>query len=185
MKGNDGIAKRDTFDKKEKMTKVVIPDEVIQDKIFSIRGKKVMLDKDLAKLYGVKTERLTRQVRRNIDRFPEDFLLILTRQEVTNLIHHFGRSSWGGTRKPPFAFTEHGILMLSSVLNSKRAIQVNIQIMRTFTKLREMLAGHQELKQKIEEMEAKYDHKFQVVFRAIRKLIETPQKPKRQIGFRT
>jgi len=185
MKGNDGIAKRDTFDKKEKMTKVVIPDEVIQDKIFSIRGKKVMLDKDLAKLYGVKTERLTRQVRRNIDRFPEDFLLILTRQEVTNLIHHFGRSSWGGTRKPPFAFTEHGILMLSSVLNSKRAIQVNIQIMRTFTKIRELMIEHKDLKQKIEEMEKKYNHQFRAVFKAIKELIGPSPKPKKQIGFHT
>ena len=167
------------------MTKVVIPDEVIQDKIFSIRGKKVMLDKDLAKLYGVKTERLTRQVRRNIDRFPEDFLLILTRQEVTNLIHHFGRSSWGGTRKPPFAFTEHGILMLSSVLNSKRAIQVNIQIMRTFTKLRKLMTEHWDLCKKIEEMEKKYDGQFHIVFKTIKQIIQTPQKLKRQIRFRT
>lgn len=97
---------------------------------------------------------------------------------------HFGRSSWGGTRKLPYAFTEHGILMLSSVLNSKRAVQVNIQIMRTFTKLRDILASHKELKQKIEEMEQKYDHQFQVVFEAIKKLIDPPQKPKEPIGFR-
>lgn len=115
-----------------------------------------MLDKDLAELYGVETEQITRQIRRNIDRFPQDFLLQLTRKELTNLIHHFGGSSWGGTRKPPFAFTEHGILMLSSVLNSSRAIQVNIQIMRAFTKLREMLTSHKELKRKIEEIEGTY-----------------------------
>lgn len=132
----------------------IIPQEIIQSKIFFIRGKKVILDKDLAELYGVKTEQLTRQVRRNMDRFPEDFLLQLSDEEFKNLIRHFGRSSWGGTRKLPFAFTEHGILMLSSVLNSKRAVQVNIQIMRTFTRLREMLAGHVELRRKIEEMPA-------------------------------
>jgi phage regulator Rha-like protein len=162
----------------------LIPQETIQSKIFYIRGKKVMLDKDLAELYGVKTERLNRQVRRNIDRFPEDFLLQLTPEEITNLICHFGRSRWGGTRKLPFAFTEHGILMLSSVLNSKRAIQVNIQIMRTFTQLREMLVSHKDLRRKIEEMEKKYDHQFKIVFQAIRELIEPPpSKPKRPIGF--
>ena len=117
-------------------------------------------------------------------RFPEDFLLQLTREEFKNLICHFGRSSWGGTRKLPFAFTEHGILMLSSVLNSKRAIQVNIQIMRTFTRLREMLTGHAELRRKIEDMEKKYDYQFKVVFAAIKKLLERPvEKPKNPIGF--
>lgn len=162
----------------------IIPQEIIQSKIFLIRGKKVMFDKDLAALYGVKTEQLTRQVRRNIDRFPNDFLLQLTSEEFKNLIRHFGRSSWGGTRKLPFAFTEHGILMLSSVLNSPRAIQVNIQIMRTFTKLREMLSSHVELKRKIEEMEKKYDYQFKVVFDAIKKLLGPPEKSKESIGFR-
>lgn len=165
------------------MTTKVIPQEIIQSKIFLIRGKKVILDKDLAELYGVKTEQLTRQVRRNMDRFPEDFLIQLSSEEFRNLIRHFGRSSWGGTRKLPFAFTEHGILMLSSVLNSKRAVQVNIQIMRTFTKLREMLASHVELKRKIEEMEKKYDYQFKIVFDAIKKLLDPPEKPKNPIGF--
>ncbi len=138
-----------------------------------------MLDRDLAELYSVETEQITRQVRRNIDRFPEDFLLQLKGEEVKNLIHHFGGSSWGGTRKPPFAFTEHGILMLSSILNSKRAIQVNIQIMKTFIQLREMLASHKELHRKIEEMESKYDYQFKVVFKAIKKLLAPPRlKPK-------
>ena len=168
--------------KKNYLTKIV-PEEIIQNKIFFIHGKKVMFDKDLAELYEVKTEQLTRQVRRNIDRFPEDFLLQLTRQEFKNLICHFGRSRWGGTRKPPLAFTEHGILMLSSVINSKRAILVNIQIMRTFTKLREMLASHVALKQKIAQMEKKYDYQFKVVFDAIKKLIDPPKKPKNLIGF--
>ena len=144
-----------------------------------------MLDKDLAKLYEVETEQITRQVRRNIDRFPEDFLLQLTKEEFANLIRHFGRSSWGGTRKPPFAFTEHGILMLSSVLNSKRAIQVNIQIMRTFTKIRELMIEHKDLKQKIKEMEKKYNHQFRAVFKAIKELIGPSPKPKKQIGFHT
>ena len=113
-------------------SEILIPQEIIQNKILLIRGKKVMLGRALAELYEVETKYLTRQVRRNKDRFPEEFLLVLTRQEVTNLKRQFGTSSWGGTRKPPFAFTEHGILMLSSVLNSKRAIQVNLQIMKTF-----------------------------------------------------
>ena len=130
-----------------------------------------MIDKDLAELYGVETKYLTRQVRRNRDRFPSDFLLVLTRQEVEILKCQFGASSWGVTRKPPFAFTEHGILMLSSVLNSKRAILVNIQIMRTFTKLREILANHKELRKKIEEMEKKYGYQFQIIFKAIKELL--------------
>ncbi len=166
------------------MTTKLIPQEVIQNKIFLLRGKKVMFDKDLAALYGVETEHLKRQVRRNTDRFPGDFLLVLTREELTNLNRHFGGTSWGGTRKPPFAFTEHGILMLSSVLNSKRAIQVNIQIMRTFSQLREMLAGNKDLRKKIEEMEKRYDHQFQIVFKAIKELLEPPApKPKGAIGF--
>lgn len=143
-----------------------------------------MLDKHLAELYGVETEQITRQVRRNIDRFPKDFLLQLTPEEFKNLIHPFSGSSWGGTRKPPFAFTEHGILMLSSVLNSQHAIQVNIQIMRTFMKLREILASHQELREKIEIMERKYDAQFKTVFEAIKALLNPPAKSKRTIGFR-
>lgn len=166
------------------MATKLIPQEPIQNKIFLVRGLKVMFDKDLAALYGVDTGQLNRQVRRNIDRFPPDFLLTLTKQELTILKCQFGISSWGGYRKPPFAFTEHGILMLSSVLNSRRAIQVNIQIMRTFTKLREMLASHKELREKIEAMEKKYDRQFQIVFQAIKELLEPPMpKPKGPIGF--
>lgn len=168
---------------KEINPKALIPQATIQNKIFFLRGKKIMLDRDLAELYGVETKQLTRQVRRNRSRFPADFLLVLTRQEVANLKRHFGTSRWGGTRKLPFAFTDYGILMLSSVLNSERAIQVNIQIMRTFTKLREMLVGHKELRSKIEEMEKKYDCQFKVVFKAIKELLEPPRKPKKQIGF--
>jgi len=169
--------------KKRLMPKQIVLQEVIQSRILLIRGKKVMLDKDLAELYEVETKNLTRQVRRHQDRFPSDFLLLLTRQEVTNLKCQIGTSSWGGKRKLPYTFTEHGILMLSSVLNSKRAIHVNIEIMRTFTKLREMAAGHKELRRKIEEMERKYDYQFKVVFKAIKELLAPPQKSKRPIGF--
>jgi len=172
------------MDKKQtKSTKILIPQKRIENKILIIRGHKVMLDRDLADLYGVETRYLTRQVRRNQDRFPDDFLLTITQQEFANLKCHFGTSSWGGTRKLPFAFTEHGVLMLSSVLNSKRAIQVNIQIVRTFTKLRELMATHKDLRHKIESMEKKYDHQFRIVFEAIKKLFDPPEKPKGHIGF--
>ena len=150
---------------------------------FNSSGTKVILDKDLAELYGVETKYLTRQVRRNRERFPSDFLLLLTHQEFINLKCQFGTSSWGGSRKPPMVFTEHGILMLSSVLNSKRAIKVNIQIMETFTHLREMMVSHKDLKQKIEEMEKKYDYQFKIVFEAIKKLLDPPSQPKNPIGF--
>lgn len=161
----------------------LVSTEIIQSKIFYMRGKKVMVDKDLADLYGVETEHLKRQVRRNIDRFPDDFLFIFTREELLNLIHHFGGTSWGGTRKLPFAFTEHGILMLSSVLKSKRAIQVNIQIMRTFSRLRDLAMAHKNLRQKIEKMEKKYDQQFQIVFKVIKDLLDPPVSPKVPIGF--
>ncbi len=158
--------------------------ERIENKILFIRGTKVMLDRDLAKLYGVQTNQLTRQVRRNLSRFPDDFMFQLTREEFINLKCQFGASSWGGTRKLPCVFTEQGIAMLSSVLNSERAIQVNIQIMRTFTKLRQLMATHEDLRRKIEEMEKKYDYQFKVVFDAIKQLLEPSQtKPKRRIGF--
>jgi len=120
---------------------------------------------------------------RNRDRFPEDFMVQLTDEEFNDLKFHFGTSSWGGTRKPPRAFTEQGIAMLSSVLNSKRAIQVNIEIMRAFVKLREMIVSHKELARKLNELEKKYDGQFQIVFEAIRQLIVIEEKPKRKIGY--
>ena len=167
------------------MVDIVIPQEVIQNKIFSIRGKKVMVDKDLAELYRVTTYDLKRSVRRNPSRFPADFMFELTQQEYSALRRHFGALKRGAHSKYlPYAFTDYGILMLSSVLNSKRAVEVNIQIMRTFTKLRELMASHKELRQKIEEMENKYDYQFKVVFKAIKKLLEPPpQKFKKPIGF--
>ena len=161
----------------------LISSEIIAQKIFVIRGHKVMLDRHLSELYEVKTIALRQQVKRNIDRFPEDFMFQLTKEEFTNLKFHFGISSWGGARKLPYVFTENGVAMLSSVLNSKRAIQVNIQIMRTFTKIREMLLTHKELKQKLEEMEKKYDYQFKIVFDAIKQLLEPTEKSKKRIGF--
>ncbi len=166
------------------MTTKIIPQEIIQSKIFVIRGKKIMFDKDLATLYGVETKALNQAVKRNIERFPVDFMFQLTREEAATLRSRFVTLKRGQHLKyAPYVFTEHGILMLSSVLNSKRAIQVNIQIMRTFTKLREMLASHVELKRKIEEMEKKYDYQFKVVFDAVRKILTPPEKPKNPIGF--
>jgi hypothetical protein len=165
--------------------KDLIPTERIDKCILLLRGQKVILDKDLAALYGVSTKNLNKAVSRNLDRFPDDFMFQLDLQEVINLKFQFGTSSWGGTRKRPRAFTEQGVAMLSSVLNSKRAVQVNIEIMRAFVKLREMLASHKDLAQKLAEMEKKYDSQFKVVFDAIRELmtpIDSPSKPR--IGFR-
>jgi uncharacterized membrane protein len=143
-----------------------------------------MLDRDLAELYGVKPIALRQQVKRNIDRFPEDFMFQLTPEEVDILVSHFvipSKKHLGGYL--PYAFTEQGVAMLSSVLNSKRAIMVNIQIMRAFTRLREMLATHKELKEKIDAMERKYDKQFKIVFDAIRTLLDIPVKKTRKIGF--
>jgi hypothetical protein len=161
----------------------MIPKEVLESKILLIRGHKVMLDRDLAALYGVETRDLNKAVGRNLTRFPADFMFQLSKTEFGNLMFQFGTSSWGGTRKLPLAFTEHGILMLSSVLRSRRAIQVNIQIMRTFTRLRELLAGHADLRRKIEELERRYDGQFRAVFEAIRGLIDAPARKIRKIGF--
>jgi len=157
--------------------KEVIPQQLIESKILFIRGKKVMLDRDLAVLYGAETKMLNRAVKRNIERFPDDFMFQLTKNEFENLRFHSGTSSWGGQRYLPYAFTENGVAMLSSVLNSKKAIEVNIQIMRTFTKIREMLGTHKALRQKIEVMEKKYNYQFEVVFDAIRSLMSLHSHP--------
>ena len=163
--------------------KELIPQEIIERRILLIRGHKVILDKDLAFLYDVTTGNLNKAVSRNLDRFPDDFMLQLTKEEFKNLIFHFGTSSWGGTRKMPRAFTEQGVAMLSSILHSKRAIQVNIQIMRTFVKLRKMIIANKELARKLEVLERKYDEQFRAVFDILRKLMELPEKPRRKIGF--
>ena len=161
----------------------IIPQQIIESKIYLLRGKKVMLDRDLAMLYEVKTFNLNKAVKRNIDRFPEDFMFQLDNEEFKNLIFQNGISSWGGTRKRPYAFTENGVAMLSSVLNSKRAIMVNIQIMRTFTKIREMLITHKDLAKRLDKLEKKYDSQFKIVFDAIRQLMSPPETKKKKIGF--
>jgi len=151
--------------------------ERIEGAILLIRGEKVLLDKDLALLYGVSTSVLNKAVTRNIDRFPPDFMFQLTSQEFSELKFHFGTSSRGGTRKLPRAFTEQGVAMLSGVLKSKRAVRVNVEIMRAFVKLRRMLASNDELAKKLEELEMKYDEQFRVVFEAIRQLMTPPDPP--------
>ncbi len=162
--------------------------EVIATKILEIRGKKVMLDSELAKLYGVETKYLGRQVKRNISRFPEDFMFQLSRQEFANLRCQNVTSSWGGRRYAPLVFTQEGVAMLSGVLNSKSAIEANIFIMRAFVKIRELLATHKDLAIKINSLECKYanhDEKIQQIFEAIRQLLLPPKTKTRVIeGFR-
>jgi phage regulator Rha-like protein len=163
----------------------VIPQQIIENKILIIRGKKVMLDRDLAVLYGVEAKVLNQAVKRNFKRFPSDFMFQLSQEEAMEL----SRSQIVTLKRGqnikylPYAFTENGVAMLSSVLNSERAITANIQIMRTFTKLREMLATHKELRQKIEEMEKKYDTQFKIVFDAIRQIMSSPESKEKKIGF--
>jgi hypothetical protein len=164
--------------------KGMIPVEWIERCILMVRGHKVILDRDLARMYGVTTGALNKAVSRNLERFPDDFMFSLTRKEFGNLKFHFGTSSWGGTRKPPRAFTEQGVAMLSSVLRGTRAAHVNIEIMRTFVRLRQMLASHADLARRLDELEKKYDAQFRVVFDAIRELMAPPQEPSRKrIGF--
>jgi len=162
----------------------LIPSEVIERKILLLRGQKVMLDFHLAELYGVETKTLKRAVKRNEERFPVDFLFELTQQEYESLRYHFGTLKRGEhTKYLPYAFTEQGVAMLSSVLRSKRAVQVNIEIMRSFVKLRELLSSNKELVHKLDALEKKYDAQFRVVFDAIRQLMAPPEEPKRKIGF--
>ena len=159
-----------------------VPIERITNKIYLVRNKKVMLDRDLAELYSVETRVLNQAVSRNIERFPEDFMFSLNRDEIMG-ISQIVISSEIKFSKRVRCFTEQGVAMLSSVLRSKRAIQVNIQIMRAFTQLRQMLSTHKDLKRKIESMEKKYDQQFQVVFEAIKQLLTEEGKPKKKIGF--
>ncbi|HSH95914.1 MAG TPA: ORF6N domain-containing protein [Roseimicrobium sp.] len=159
--------------------------ERIEHAIILIRGERVMLSTELADLYGVEPRVLIQAVKRNHSRFPTDFMFQLTVQEWQNLKSQFVISSWGGSRTPPHAFTEQGVAMLSSVLNSDRAVQVNIGIMRAFVKLRQMLTSNAGLARKLAAMEKKYDAQFKVVFDAIRELMSPQAKPKREIGFHT
>ena len=169
------------------MTDTIVPAELIERKIYLIRNKKVMLDSDLAELYNVETKVLNQAVKRNIARFPEDFMFQLNKEEALELSRsQFVTLKRGQNIKYlPHVFTENGVAMLSSVLNSERSIQVNIQIMRTFTKIREMLSSHKDLRHKIEEMEKKYDSQFKIVFNAIKELMNPPEKQVRKIGFKT
>ncbi|MGD1961867.1 MAG: ORF6N domain-containing protein [Fulvivirga sp.] len=168
--------------------KTLVPDEVVMNKIYLIRDEKVMLDSDLAELYQVETRRLNEQVKRNQERFPEDFMFQLTQAEWSNLKSQNATSSWGGRRKLPYVFTEHGVLMLSSVLNSGRAIKVNVQIMRIYTKLRKMLVTHKDLLLKMNEVEAKlnnHDHSIRQIFAYLKELIQEKDEPRERIGFKT
>ncbi len=156
----------------------------IEGGIYLIRGHRVMLSHDLAALYEVETKVLLQAVRRNIERFPEDFMFQMDIQEFRNLRSQIVTSSWGGIRTPPYAFTEHGVAMLASVLRSQRAITVNIEIMRAFVKLRSLLGGNKELAGKLHALEKKYDTQFKIVFEAIRELMAVPEpKAKKRIGF--
>ncbi len=173
-------------------SKLLVPDELIMNKIYLIRGQKVMLDNDLAELYAVETRRLNEQVKRNLDRFPEDFMFQLDIEEFENLKSQFATSSWGGRRKLPFAFTEHGVLMLSSVLNSDRSIKVNIQIMRIYTRLRQMLLVHKDILIRLEKIEQKlagHDDSILLVFEYLKQLELSKQQQdeqanRKKIGFR-
>ena len=165
--------------------KELVPQEIIESKILIIRGKKVMLDRDLAVLYGVETKVLNQAVKRNSQRFPDDFMFRLSAEEARLL----SRSQFVTLKKGknikylPHVFTENGVAMLSSVLNSERAIQVNIQIMRIFTKLRELLVSNKDLARRLDDLEKKYDGQFKIVFEAIRQLMTPQETPKRKIGF--
>ena len=168
----------------------LVPSEIIEQRILLIRGEKVMLDRDLAALYEVSTKVLNQAVKRNRDRFPKEFMFQFTDDELQSWIESKNSRSQFVTLKRgknikyhPYVFTEHGILMLSSVLKSKRAIQVNIEIMKTFVRLRQLLASNEQLSRKLQELEKKYDEQFKVVFDAIHQILIPPEKPKRPIGF--
>ena len=172
---------------------IALPDELIEDTILLIRGKRVILDQDLARLYGVTTKVLNQAAKRNLDRFPEDFMFQLTKAETEDWqglkrsrsqIVTLNKTRGTNIKYQPYAFTEHGILMLSSVLKSPRAVQVNIQIMRTFVRLREMLASNDKLVERLDRLEENYDAKFKSVFSAIRQLMNPPIDKRKPVGFR-
>jgi hypothetical protein len=162
----------------------LVPIERIEKRILFLRGHRVMLSTDLAEMYGVEPRALVQAVKRNRERFPKDFMFQLSEKEFEILKSQIVTSSWGGLRRArPYAFTEQGVAMLSSVLNSKRAVQVNIGIMRAFVQLREMIGTNKELAKRLAELEQKYDAQFKVVFDAIRELMAPPKTPVRRIGF--
>ena len=168
----------------------IIPDEVVMNKIYMIRNQKVMLDSDLSELYGVETKVLKQAVRRNITRFPEDFMFEMSKEEHDTLRSQIVTSNEGrgGTRYMPFCFTEQGVTMLSCVLNSERAIHVNIQIIRIYTRIREMLLAHKDVFLRVEQVEKqmiKQDEKIELLFTYLSRFIEKEDKPRRPIGYRT
>ena len=166
--------------------RAMAPESRIARHIAFVRGHKVILDRDLAVLYGVSTKQLNQQVLRNGERFPSDFMFQLTPEEAESLRSQFATSNmeWGGRRSLPYAFTEQGVAMLSGVLKSRRAVLVNVEIMRTFVKLRQILSTHAELARKLEELEKRYDSQFRVVFDAIRELMSVEPGENRPVGFR-
>ena len=167
---------------------LIIPDTVVINKIHFIRGNKVMLDSDLADLYGEETRRLNEQIKRNIERFPSDFMFQLTENEFENLKSQFATSSWGGRRKLPYVFTEHGVLMLSSVLNSKKAISINIQIVRIFTQMREMLLANKDILLQLDKINQKVigqDDRIDMIYDYLKEFIESKKKPRVTIGFKS
>ena len=176
----------------KKQSAIAIPEEIIASKIYQLRGQKVMLDSDLAELYQVETRRLNEQVKRNASRFPDDFMFQLTAEEWENLKSQNATSSWGGRRKLPYAFTEHGVLMLSSVLNSDRAITVNIHIMRVYTKLREMLLTHKDVLKELEKVKQKLganSNDIELIFEYIKQFEQIKQQEleyqnREPIGFK-
>ena len=162
-------------------------EHTIMNKIVIIRGEKVMLDKDLAELYGVPTKSLNLAVKRNVKRFPEDFMFQLNKEEFNNLRFQIETSSWGGQRYLPYAFTEQGVAMLSSVLNSERAIDVNIQIIRVYTKMRKFLSTHKDILLKLEQLEHKtesHDEKINLIFEYMKQLVKEKSEPRKRIGFK-
>ena len=168
---------------------LMIPDELVMNRIYLIRGQKVMLDRDLAELYGVETKRLKEAIRRNIDRFPEDFMFEMTLEELENWRTQFATSNSEkmGLRRPPFCFTEQGVAMLSSVLKSETAIRVNIQIIRIFTRMREMIMNHKDILLQLEKIEKKlagHDDDITLIFQYLKQLLNPPSPSRQRIGFK-
>lgn len=166
---------------------ITIADKAASARIYEVRGMKVMIDEDLAELYDIKTKRLNEQVKRNKERFPEDFMFQLTENEWLKMRSQNATSTWGGRRTLPYVFTEHGVLMLSSVLNNQRAISVNIQIMRVFTRIRKLISTNQEIMQKLEQHEHKvgrHDEDVQAIFGYLKRLLHPESPPRKRIGFK-
>ena len=165
--------------------KITVPDEVITSKIYLIRNEKIMIDKDLAGLYNVETKRLKEQVRRNIDRFPESFMFELTTEEYSSLRSQFATLKRGRHSKyPPFVFTEHGVLMLLSILNSELAVKMSVQIIETFVQLRKLANNYEDIMHKINEMESRNNEQFREIYEVLKRLLSNPETPRKKIGYK-